>query len=242
VPLLTLKLDVPPEPQRRRLWPELSGVSENFELYGGTALAPHLGHRASAHFGFFSNEAFDPDLLPSRMPFLNDAERIQIAANTNMPDRTERARSCLLLWRTAAWFRSGAGPVCGYWLKCGLAARHRWHQGRRYPEASGDKRLSRHRCTTAKRHGSTNPSCCRQDHLWRNVLKALSYFDDVPDLPNGLRELLTAAVASTDPIRLPKLSPYRERPPTKVQSREAAAAHQPPESTLDDPIHFLGTS
>ena len=38
------RLDVLPEAQRR-LWGELSAVPKEFTLYGGTALALHLGHR-----------------------------------------------------------------------------------------------------------------------------------------------------------------------------------------------------
>ena len=44
------------------------------------------------------------------------------------------------------------------------------------------------------------------------TLKALSYFDDVPDLPADARKQLTTAVTGVDPNRLPKLSPYRARP------------------------------
>ena len=50
------------------------------------------------------------------------------------------------------------------------------------------------------------------------TLKALSYFDDVPDLPAELRDLLTDAVARTDPTGLPTLSTYRKRP--GVEDRE----------------------
>jgi hypothetical protein len=44
------------------------------------------------------------------------------------------------------------------------------------------------------------------------TLKALSYFDDVPDLPAAMRELLTDAVARTDPTGLPRLVPFQMRP------------------------------
>jgi hypothetical protein len=37
-----------------RLWRELSGVPIGFVLYGGTALALHLGHRTSVDFDFFA--------------------------------------------------------------------------------------------------------------------------------------------------------------------------------------------
>jgi len=48
----TPRLDILP-PSQRRLWDELSAVPEEFVLYGGTAIALHLGHRESVDFDFF---------------------------------------------------------------------------------------------------------------------------------------------------------------------------------------------
>jgi hypothetical protein len=45
----TPRLDILPLPQRR-LWDELAGVPPQFVLYGGTAIALHLGHRQSLDF------------------------------------------------------------------------------------------------------------------------------------------------------------------------------------------------
>ena len=75
------RLDILPAPQRK-LWTELSGVPSEFVLYGGTALALHLGHRNSVDFDFFSNRTFDPAALPSRVPFLQGARTIQSEKNT----------------------------------------------------------------------------------------------------------------------------------------------------------------
>jgi hypothetical protein len=52
------RLDVLPEAQRR-LWGELTAVPDEFTLYGGTALALHLGHRKSVDFDFFGKRAID---------------------------------------------------------------------------------------------------------------------------------------------------------------------------------------
>jgi hypothetical protein len=49
-------LEVLPAAQRR-LWSEFSEVADEFVLYGGTALALHLGHRHSIDFDFFGNRA-----------------------------------------------------------------------------------------------------------------------------------------------------------------------------------------
>ena len=53
------RLDILPNPQRR-LWDELAAVPVEFALYGGTAIALHLGHRHSVDFDFFGNRPFDP--------------------------------------------------------------------------------------------------------------------------------------------------------------------------------------
>jgi hypothetical protein len=53
----------------RALWPELATTPEAFTLYGGTALALRLGHRASVDFDFFSNGAFDPERLAESIPY-----------------------------------------------------------------------------------------------------------------------------------------------------------------------------
>ncbi len=48
------RLDILPLSQRR-LWDELGELPEEFVLYGGTAIALHLGHRQSVDFDFFTN-------------------------------------------------------------------------------------------------------------------------------------------------------------------------------------------
>ena len=70
-----------PGPQQR-LWRELSEVPEDFTLYGGTAIALHLGHRESLDFDFFSQTAFDPTALRSAIPFMRAAAITQQAPNT----------------------------------------------------------------------------------------------------------------------------------------------------------------
>src|SRR5208283_4846557 len=79
--VFTPNLSMLPPPQLR-LWPELDATPEHFTLYGGTALALHLGHRVSIDFVFFSNQPFDPDELAAAVPYLKGAERVQAASNT----------------------------------------------------------------------------------------------------------------------------------------------------------------
>jgi hypothetical protein len=75
------RLDVLPEAQRR-LWAELSDLSPEFTLYGGTALALHLGHRTSVDFDFFGNRVIDVMALEGGISFLSGARIIQREENT----------------------------------------------------------------------------------------------------------------------------------------------------------------
>jgi hypothetical protein len=75
------RLDVLPEAQRR-LWEELSAVPDEFTLYGGTALALHLGHRKSVDFDFFGRKAIDVAALEAGLAFLAGAEIIQREKNS----------------------------------------------------------------------------------------------------------------------------------------------------------------
>lgn len=75
------RLDILPPPQRR-LWDELSSVPQEFVLYGGTAIALHLGHRESVDFDFFSTKPLDPAQLVPAVPFLKGAHVTQRQPNT----------------------------------------------------------------------------------------------------------------------------------------------------------------
>src|SRR4051812_47843832 len=67
------RLEVLPSSQRK-LWPELSAVPKEFVLYGGTALALHLGHRDSIDFDFFGNRPLDIAKLETGLSFLAGAK------------------------------------------------------------------------------------------------------------------------------------------------------------------------
>jgi hypothetical protein len=75
------RLDILPPPQRR-LWDELSAVPPEFVLYGGTALALHLGHRESLDFDFFGSKPLDPSQLVPAVAFLAGAVVTQREPNT----------------------------------------------------------------------------------------------------------------------------------------------------------------
>ena len=78
--LFSPKLEILPVPQRR-LWDELAAIPDAFTLYGGTAIALHLGHRDSIDFDFFGKEHFDPDRLLGSLAFLSRPEIIQRKAD-----------------------------------------------------------------------------------------------------------------------------------------------------------------
>ncbi|MGO9946443.1 MAG: nucleotidyl transferase AbiEii/AbiGii toxin family protein [Steroidobacteraceae bacterium] len=75
------RLDILPAAQKS-LWPELSAVPDEFVLYGGTALALHLGHRTSIDFDFFSGRPLNLAELQAGTPFLANAKIIQREKNT----------------------------------------------------------------------------------------------------------------------------------------------------------------
>lgn len=76
-----LNLDVLPTAQRL-LWDKMGGLREDFVLYGGTALALHLGHRQSVDFDFFSRKSFRPQELYATLHFLDGGNITQTEPNT----------------------------------------------------------------------------------------------------------------------------------------------------------------
>src|SRR5215471_21868070 len=81
MPTFLPRLDILPLPQRT-LWRELDATPDHFTLYGGTALALRLGHRQSLDFDFFSRESFDPAALAREIPYLAEAEQVQVVSHT----------------------------------------------------------------------------------------------------------------------------------------------------------------
>ncbi len=75
------KLNILPAPQRL-LWGDLADIPPDFTLYGGTAVALHLGHRQSVDFDFFAAMAINPAELYGEIAFLQDAKIIRQEQNT----------------------------------------------------------------------------------------------------------------------------------------------------------------
>lgn len=74
-------MEILPDAQMR-LWPELAKVPDCFTLYGGTAIALHLGHRQSVDFDFFCFAPIDPDLILEQIAFLESARALQKGPNS----------------------------------------------------------------------------------------------------------------------------------------------------------------
>ncbi len=205
-------------PPQRRFWPELASTPEMFTLYGGTALALRLGHRASVDFDFFSNAPFNPDYLAQSLPYLKDAERIQVAPNT-LTCRVDRGGPVLL-----SFFGN---------LGLGQVAAREHAQGMTLSVASlldlaGTKVAVIQQRAEVKdyldidallQHGVDLPTALAAGTVVYGrrfnpliTLKALSYFDDVPMLASDVRQRLTAAVAGVEVTKLPVLRPYTKRP------------------------------
>lgn len=213
------RLDVLPDAQRR-LWAELSALPDEFTLYGGTALALHLGHRKSVDFDFFGSRAIDVLSLEGEIPFLAGAEVIQREKNTlsvlvdrdgpvkvsffgvpKLPrlappkvaqDNGLKIASLLDLAGTKASVVQVRGEAKDYIDMDALI---------RIGEVSLQFALA----AAVKLYGpSFNPEI---------TLKALSYFDDgdLRELPRDLKFRLVAAVDKVDLDRLPSLDDFELR-------------------------------
>jgi len=68
---------------QQEIWPLLAPAAGlSFVLYGGTAVALHLGHRVSVDFDFFRSSPLDKKELEASFPFLARAQTIQEDTNT----------------------------------------------------------------------------------------------------------------------------------------------------------------
>ena len=82
--------DLLPQAQQKVLR-ALDKIPAGFVLYGGTAVALHLGHRSSIDFDFFSSDSYTLDDVKASLSFLGIHEILQAEKNTltllvNSPD------------------------------------------------------------------------------------------------------------------------------------------------------------
>ena len=76
------RMDILPSVQQR-VWPELRPAAAlGLVLYGGTAIALRLGHRASVDFDFFTDQPLDKERLVTTFSFLARSTTIQDRPDT----------------------------------------------------------------------------------------------------------------------------------------------------------------
>src|SRR4051812_24573239 len=79
---LSPRTDILPKAQQE-LWPLLAPVVPlSFVLYGGTAVALHLGHRISIDFDFFRSKPLEKGEIEKSVPLIGNAQTIQESENT----------------------------------------------------------------------------------------------------------------------------------------------------------------
>jgi hypothetical protein len=215
-PVLVPNLSMLPPPQLR-LWPELGATPQWFTLYGGTALTLRLGHRTSVDFDFFSNEPFDPERLASTLPYLKDAERLQMAPDT-LTCRVDRGGAVLVSFFGGLGLGQAAERDAVPEIAIHVAS---------LLDLAGSKMAVVQKRAEVKdyldidallRNGVDLPAALAAGRAIYGrsfnpliTLKALSYFEDLPALPGEVRERLGAAVDAVDVARLPVLTPYAPR-------------------------------
>jgi hypothetical protein len=80
------RIDILP-PAQREIWPQLAPAPDlSFVLYGGTAVALHLGHRVSIDFDFFKAEPLNKARIETSFQFVRNARTIQEDENSLVMD------------------------------------------------------------------------------------------------------------------------------------------------------------
>jgi Nucleotidyl transferase AbiEii toxin, Type IV TA system len=81
---LNPKFDVLPAAQQQ-IWNALAAAPRlGFVLYGGTAIALHLGHRRSIDFDFFRSGPLDKNQIPAEFAFAKEAAVLQDTPDTQV--------------------------------------------------------------------------------------------------------------------------------------------------------------
>ncbi len=207
------RLDILPPPQRR-LWDELAAVPAEFVLYGGTAIALHLGHRQSVDFDFFGSRPLDPIHLVPAIPFLADATVTQREPNTFscLVDRGGIVKLSFFglpgipRLRPPLIAPDNGLQVASLLDLAGMKASvvQVRAEAKDYLDIDAvltDGRIDLPAALASARaiYGAAfNPLA---------TLKALTYFDDgnVSSLPRAVKDRLVAASRAVDPSRLPKI-------------------------------------
>jgi len=208
------RLDILPAAQRL-LWDELIGVPPDFTLYGGTAVALHLGHRNSVDFDFFTMRAFNPAELYRDVPFLQDATIVQQAKNT-LTCLVDRSGPVKVSFFGLPHIRQIEAPHVAADNRLAVAS---------LIDLAGTKAAVVQQRPEAKDYVDLDAIMAAAISLPvalsaaqfiygpsfnpQITLKALSYFDDgdLRTLPEDVKGRIVRAVTATDLSRLPALTP-----------------------------------
>jgi Nucleotidyl transferase AbiEii toxin, Type IV TA system len=217
------RLDVLP-PAQRRLWDELGAIPTEFVLYGGTALALHLGHRQSVDFDFFGDRAFQPGELTTTLAFLSSATITQQAPNT-LSVTVDRGGPVRLSFFGAPAIRRLCPPLITPGNSVQVAS---------LLDIAGTKASVVQQRAEAKDYVDID-AILRDGHIdlpnalaaARAIygaqfnplitLKALSFFDDgdLGSLPRDVRDRLVKAATEVDLARIPVIEADRPRRPNR---------------------------
>lgn len=199
------RLDCLP-PSQQALWPLLSVVGRDFVLYGGTALTLQVGERISVDFDFFSPLPFDPEVLSDRYAFLKGAPLLQrakvtatYAVKAGAEDVKVSFSGTLDFGRVSTPVRFFDSGVYAAGLLDLAAQKVKVVQARAEAKDHLDVStligagvpLEMGLGAAAALYPGFNPAVS---------LKALSYFDDVPDVPPKVRRELLDAVTQVRAI------------------------------------------
>ena len=214
------RVDILP-PAQKRFWPELSQTPEEFTLYGGTAIALRLGHRASIDFDFFAREPFATNELVQNIAYLLRATTRRSAPNT-LTVTIERGGVVQLSFfggidhGQVAPSERAKGPaikvaslidLAGY----KVAVVQQRAESKDYVDVHA--LLTQAKIPLAEMLAAGTIIYGAQFNPLV-ALKALAYHDDstLADLSDGTRRDLIAAVRATDPRRLPTLAAIKTAP------------------------------
>lgn len=222
------RFDILPAPQQR-LWTELKTVPAAFVLYGGTAIALHLGHRQSEDFDFFADSEIDVAALYGTLPFLRGAQITQQEPNTLtcLVDRGGPVKVSFFGLPKLKRIRASYA-VTGHTLKiadlldlagCKAAVVQQRAQRKDYIDIDAIIRQGK---IDLPFHLAAARLIFGDEFAPTPTLKAITYFDDgdLAMLPAAVKRRLTAAAAAVDPLRLPHLK--------RTASRRNPKSHDTP--------------
>lgn len=204
---------------QKQLWPELAEISDRFILYGGTAIALHLGHRQSVDFDFFCFAPIDPDVILDQIAFLDSGQVLQKSPNS-LTVLVDRGGPVQVSFFGAPKLRHLRPPLCAPDTHLQIAD---------LLDLAGTKAAVVQKRAEAKDYidldalivdgGISLPTALSAaSYLYGSgfnpeiTLKALSYFEDgnVATVPADARNRLLEAVKAVDLDALPSVPPKSE--------------------------------